>query len=464
MKYFYAKLSVIGVVLLMLLASCGQEVSVPGAIADGAGLPAAPEAYYYEAGAQNELIADVTLMPEGVFDFPSLHIQSELCPFDIERELWHDGYLTIEGTTEHFLLTDTPVRLRGRGNSTWIRGPEKRPLRIRFAEAQYFLDSPYPARDWILLANHFDMSLLRNYAAFYLASMLEGMDWTPFTRIVHLYVNGEYRGVYQLTDERDVGVGRADLTFDPDPTLSEYFFELDGHMVGWLADGNVENVDFFVAHDRAYDIRFPSRSDRGGHLEYLKDYVIRVGEAAMTHSYSEISALVDIDSLVDFYIVQELFKNIDVGNFSVFMQIRGQGENRRLYFGPVWDFDRSAGNTLYWTEYANLFAVIYNEWFNGFFSAPEIYERRLSRWNELIVGPIPQLLDRLVHLQEHYSDALLRNFVPHYNLFEGEPEWFDMIPEATREIKSHSGQLEYLIEWLSSRANWLDDYFNRRIE
>ena len=419
-----------------------------------------------------DLPSNRIVLPEGYLGFPSLHIVSEYDPFDVERDFWHDGVLALSGT--HYDFDHVPLRVRGRGNSTWFRGPEKRPLRLRFPEARTMFASEYAHRDWVLVANLFDPSLVRNYSAFYLARLLDNLDFTPSCHFVHLYVNGGYKGLYQLLDERDPSPGRGPLTFDPDPTKSEYLFELDGHLVGWREDEFELDVDFFVVGEgeqqRAYDIRYPRQNDWNGHLEYLRDFVQHAHAILQTRDYYAISQVIDIPSFVDFYLVQEFMKNIDVGEFSVFMTLRGQGDERRIHFGPVWDFDRSAGNTLYWTEYGHPHAAIRNYWFRNMLATPEIFDIVATRWNEINSrrGPISQTINHIADITSRYEESFLRNFEVHDHILGQEPgqgpDWFEILPIEVQEIDSFPGQIEYLMQWYAGRVWWLDAFFNRRYD
>jgi hypothetical protein len=397
-------------------------------------------------------------------DFPHLHITCELDPFDIDRELWHNGSVSMTDTEEDFMFDDLSVRIRGRGNSTWWRGPEKRPLRLRFPEPRAMLDSEHEARDWILLANLFDGSLLRNYSALYLAGLLDGMYWSPFSRFVHLHVNGEYWGLYQITDERDVGPGRAQLVFDPDPALSDYFLEIDDLAETWLRDGYVEDEDFFAVEGRAFDIRFPSESRWDGHLEFARDFVQEVNDIIRSRDYEAIKAVVDIPAFIDFYIVQEFFKNIDIGYRSVFFQIKGQGEDRRLVFGPVWDFDRSAGNTTdFWTTPERIFAGERCYWFKELLSVPEIFALTAERWNEIKDDQIAQMIGHVAETAQVYKTSFEKNFERHDHIFgSNPPQWFTMLPRVIWTMFSFEDHAAFLIDWFEARAEWLDDHFNGR--
>jgi hypothetical protein len=407
---------------------------------------------------------DAPLMPENIFDFPSLHIYSDYDPFAVERGFWHSGRLSVSGTSAPFILDDIAVDIRGRGNSTWHFGEEKRPLRLRFNTPRAILDSTHAARDWVLIANLFDFSLVRTHLAFYLAGLLDGMHWSPFSRLVHVYINGVYQGVYQLADERDEGAGRAELTYNPFPAYSEFLLEFGGDATTrdrLLSEGQIEGDDFIFANGWVIDVRFPRQRHRYNHMAYLLSYIERLDAAIKARDYHAILSKLCLDSLIDFYLVNELFKTIDISHRSIFMQIRGTGENRRLHFGPVWDFDRSSGNMAFWYTPYDIFAAQRNSWFADLLATPEIFSRTALRWNEIRNNELLQMIDYAQLLLDNYENALSRNFERHYHIFAyPEPDWIFMVPTHLRTIDTIQGQLHHLIEWFHARANWLDGHFN----
>ena len=398
-------------------------------------------------------------------DFPSLFITAPKHPFQQDRSYWQrDSSLTMTNTSPEFQFTDVDVRVRGRGNTTWIYGPDKRPLRIRFETPQPMLGSEYPHRDWILLANHFDRSLLRNHGAKYLGNLLTGMPWTPSSQFVHLYINGEYYGVYELTEERDVIVGRIELTHDPDPTISEYSLELNNHVIGWRASEFEEGVDYFELLTRAYQLRWPSGNLRNdGHFEYVHNYIQRTSNAIREHNWREITNLIDIPSFIDFYIVQELFKNADIARFSVFMQIRGQGDNRRLYLGPVWDFDQSSGNNEYVESPEGRLVERDNYWYNYLMQIPAFKQAVTERWDEVKLTYIPQTIEHIYYMATTFEDSFNRNFERHPYIMGDIFEWNWVHSYATAEIDTFIGQAEFLIDFLTLRKQWIDDFLHDRL-
>jgi len=459
----------------IVLTACGtsdehnQETS-PGpyeaaavTVYDNLSIPAQGDVNISIASSPELLHAPHIAPPEGYMGFPSLHIASHHDPFAVARDFWHDGAITLWGADEAHNFDNQPVRIRGRGSATWARGQEKRPLRLRFPEAQHMFGSEYPHRDWILLANLFDPSILRNHSAFYLASLLENLDFTTSSQLVHLYVNGKYQGLYQLTDERDPAPGRGPLHFDPDPTQSEYLFEMDGFLEDWVANDFEADIDFFTvgigSEERVYDIRFPGQSRWDGHLEYLRDHIRYVDSVLRSRDFEAIQQVIDLPSFIDFYLVNEFMKNINVGDSNMFLSLRGQGSQRRVHFGPVWNFDRSAGNNIYSTDYTGIFAGYQNIWFMHLMATPEIFALVEERWKE-IQYPISQMLDHITHISEYYEASFLRNFKRH-EILGGDHPWSNRIPQATREIYTFYEQVEYLLTWFDGRINWLNDFFSQ---
>ena len=385
---------------------------------------------------------------------PSIHIHTDLCPFE-DRERWQDGAVSAEGD-----FYDVDARIRGRGNTTWLMGPDKRPLRIRFAEPRAMMGSSYEAADWILLANHFDNSLLRNYGALYLGGLMGSMMFTPVPHNVHLYVNYEYMGIYVLTDERDVNDGRMNLASHSDPELSEFFLELDPRAYR----GGTTNLTYVIANERIYDIRYPGSSVRTEyHADYVREYLERVSRAIRAEDFEAVSRLIDIDSFVDFYIVQELFKNLDSYVASIFMHISGTGAERRLHKGPLWDFDISAGNAAHQvmgSDPYGLYTATLNYWYRHLMNTDEFSNAVRDRWNDVRNDELLETLERLAWLSENYRADFERNFARHNVLGRA----ILPTPEEILAIDTFVGHVGQLIDWLERRAAWLDMYFNGALQ
>jgi len=331
------------------------------------------------------------------------------------------------------------------------------------------MGTEHEARYWLLLANHFDPSLMRNHAAFHLSSQLV-FQFTPISYFVHLYVNGEYMGVYELTEERDAGPGRNEVTFDPDPTLSEYIIEMSWHPI---RHGGVAGVDFFMAGEslserysgrRAYRMRYPHRDDCNGHFAFAQQFIDHVSRVILSEDWETIQTLIDIPSFIDFYILQELLNNADVFRLSVFMTMQREGAGHRLFMGPVWDFDQSSGTTTGTADPRYRSIIRHGRdhyWLRTLMQMPEFFDLAAARWEEVKDTAIPQTIAHIQSMAITYQYDFDQNFERH-PIFEENPSWSWVNPYIW-EHTSFMAQIEFLVNYLEERARWMDDQFHRRI-
>jgi len=411
-------------------------------------------------GASPYFVTDVDF---GDGDFPILRIYTE--ENIIDRNYWISASLSLcNAATEEYEFEGVEARIRGRGHSSW--NWDKPSFRIRFSDAQPMLDSGHSARDWTFIANHFDNSLMRNYSAYYLASLLDGMYVAPFARFVDVYFNGEYQGVYMLSIQHSYIVdGQVYLQYDTNPAVSEFLLELDSRV---RRQGGTEFEDFILVNGRSYELRYPSGHNLAmDHARYAQNFLYRVEVLLMLRDET-VFELIHKPSFVDFYIISELYKDVDVGFSSVFMQIRGQGNNRRLEMGPVWDQDRSLGND---NRAANLHVVEYharypygiqaaesNHWFFYLMEIPAFFSAVTERWNDIKYDQVQQMMSHVENMARTYEASFERNFFRWPIL----GEQLAMQPQTVGEIDTFMGHVDFILDFLDRRIVWLDEYFNSR--
>ncbi|MCL2587928.1 MAG: CotH kinase family protein, partial [Oscillospiraceae bacterium] len=229
----------------------------------------------------------------------------------------------------------------------------------------------------------------------------------------------------------------------------------------------VEDEDFVTVNGMLYDIRWAGSSSQRtpAHVAYAKDYLYAVSEAIRSQDFEDILELIDLDTFVDFYIIQELVKNGDAHFLSVFMHISGQGAERRLYMGPLWDFDKAAGN-MRGQELGDgpelLFVAVLNYWYRYLMGIPEFFEAVVTRWNEVRDVEIAQTIDHIHAVAVHHQAEFERNFERHPMAELIRPE-SPTPPDAILAVEpTFMAHVDYLVSWLSARVLWLDDFFNGR--
>ena len=421
--------------------------------------------------------------PENLVGFPVLNIDNiggrplqEHGSFN--RTDWRDVNVTVSNAPADSILNNVAAQMRGRGNSSW--NADKRSFRLRFNHANVTMPgADHVARDWTFIANHRDYSLMRHYSAYHLAGLLDGYNTTPFTQFTHVYFNGAYQGVYMISihvpEPVNHGTGRISATRNPTPALSEFIIEYQLRYRLTREPHLVEGQDWFTLRDnRSYRIRYGGTST--AHHNYVRDFIRRVDNAFMARDMNTLRQLVCMDSFVDFYVLQELFRDSDSARASIFMQILGTGENRRLYMGPAWDFDHAAAGSS-WSSSSHPYHILLPngipedrqgftgnprpgayrcDWSYSLLQVPEFREAVAARLIEVRDNYLPQTTAHLLHMADFYRADFARNF-QRWNILGGP---VNQTPWIMQSIMTHRGQVEWLAGWLTIRMDYLVGYYN----
>lgn len=238
-----------------------------------------------------------------------------------------DGTECYEGVIEE---------MKGRGNSTWAL--DKKPFQIKLQE-KADLFGMGEAKTWILLANGFDETGIRNTIAFWMAKEA-GLAFTPESVAVDLYCNGEYQGNYLLCEKVQAGEERVDIGngFLIERELQDRY-EIAVYLEGKGGFVTKRGDYFLIEHPEN-----PTQEQ----IEAIRSFVQEAEDAVFAQdgvnpdtgrAWSE---YLDKDSFVRKYLLEEVTKNYDGGVTSAYYYMP-EGEEK-LYAGPAWDYDVIFGN------------------------------------------------------------------------------------------------------------------------
>ena len=258
------------------------------------------------------------------------------------------------------LVMDVKGRIRGRGNTTW--GMPKKPYRIKLDE-KHAVFGPWGNKDWILLADYSDKTLLRNIAMMEVSRVC-GMPWTPRMLSVEVYLNDEYIGVYAFSDHKEVAGRRVDIQV-AGPT------DLDGGYYLEIEEAMDEPVCFKTVWDTPVMFHYPEEPT-AAQQKYVKDWFDGF-ERALEHVQGEhdysYRSYIDIPSFINYYIIQEVAKNPD-GNVRKSTYLTKE-KGKPLVMYHVWDFDITLGNCDYTNfEKPDGWQMRYVKWYNQLFFDP----------------------------------------------------------------------------------------------
>ena len=414
---------------------------------------------------ETSLVLDDDLVLYASFNYDFLEIPAVIINTNdgsdiTSKEEYVASTVSICNTKEEWIIDSVDAGVRGRGNSSWNK--PKKPLRIKFDKKQSILGSEYKAKSWTLIANYVDKSLLRNYIAYELGDRFDGIDFSSMHNLVDLYLNNEYMGVYLLCDQVQTGDGRVSIDDSIDETGNNgYFIERDAR----ASSEGIENQDYFYFNGETYTFKTPDTEDeaflenKDVEITYITNYLQQCWDAILYGGWDEVNNLIDIDSFVDPYIVDELFANNDCGYSSCFYY---KDKDGKLFKGPLWDYDIGGGNINFHLgneEYCppdtKLWANDNNKWYKALAKRAEFVSavaEKLLAYRDTIFDVLG-LLDftNEKYLYSYVSEALERNFLR----WDIMGKYVYPEPESVYSLVTVQEQIEYLYNWLYERYNFM---------
>ena len=270
---------------------------------------------------------------------PSLHLDVQSGSMDLIHAVkgnQESGSLRLYSETGELTWSGPVESIRGRGNTSWLS--EKKPYSLTLARDADLLGMGQ-AKEWVLLANALDPSHLRNKAVYDLAAEA-GMAHTPESRWVDLYLNGNYAGLYLLSERNEIHPQRVAI-----PETGSFLVALEPW---WrLVQQNYPRVQL----DSGTGLRI---HDSGITEEALHRSLQPVENAVLAEDGRDPvtgknwQELIDVDSWVMEYLTGEIFGNVDAGIASTYLYRDGSEPSGKIYAGPVWDYDLAMGSESAW--------------------------------------------------------------------------------------------------------------------
>jgi len=423
------------------------------------------------------------------------------------------------------LLDNTEAEVKVRGN--WTTTYDKKPLRIKFTEKQNMagLNDGAQMKNWVLIAEYKDASMLRNKATFQIAEEILGKDgfYVSDSEFVEVYINEQYWGVYLLAEYQQINENRVNITeAEKDYTGTDigYFLELDGYCntedplqqfyidyannapltpydgkggsgrtIRYLDDAKVgftiksdvyseKQRDFIKGFvDGVYDILYYAAYKDEAYV-FNSDYTAITKTTTITPREA-IERVINVKSLVDTYIINEIGCDADIYWSSFYMSVDfGEEGDKKLTFCAPWDFDSGLGNKNRCANgkgyYASnivpdvnggpygggsfetlnpwLVVLAYEDWYRDMIS-----DTWTKTYDNGVFTRVYQMIDDTA---SNYAEMFDRNYDKWDNIrnnssFAGE------LSSGAKRCKTHKQAAEYLKSWLTSRVEFLNGEFHK---
>ena len=348
------------------------------------------------------------------------------------------GETNIDGGRDYENFPSAPMKIRGRGNSTWEF--PKKPFQMKLDDKAEFLGMPNDKK-WLFLAEYADKTMLRNTIAFEMG-YISNLDWTPEAKFAEVYINGDYNGTYNITqkvEESDNRVAIGD---------TGYLLELDQ-----LERLDSDDVYFESAVTERFiiNIKEPNLDAGSDEFTYIQNLITNFENNLFSQNFTDEATgyrqFIDMDSFIDWFLISEITKNVDSMFFSSIYLNVIPGE--KIKMGPLWDFDLSFGNVDYAdSRYPEGWWVKYNPWYERLFEDPAFVEAVRNRFEyfnnnrDYILNKIDTYAEKLKWAQEENDDKWQTIGVYVWP----NPVIFDTYQEEVDHMKA----------WYETRMDWLE--------
>ncbi|MBR3766567.1 MAG: CotH kinase family protein [Muribaculaceae bacterium] len=242
------------------------------------------------------------------------------------------GYASFGSAT-----SQTAMKIRGRGQASWT-DYDKKPYRFKLTIGTQLLGMS-KSKNFALMAYADDQHAFLRATTGYKVSQLMNLAYTPDRRAVELVLNGDYKGLYFLTETVRIDKDRVPITKQDDNAT-------DASLItgGWLLeiDNAVSTEQVTITEGNGSLARFTYKDPEAlssQQNEYLMSQLNGMDDAiyATDKNSTAWQQYIDLDTIARYYIVQEVMDNYKAFNGSTYLY-KDRGATSNWNFGPVWDF------------------------------------------------------------------------------------------------------------------------------
>lgn len=421
------------------------------------------EFYGFKSAGNNSKLFQTT-------NLPSVIIHTENGKDVVVKDLYLKGIISIISEEGTEIYTDS-LEIKGRGNASW--NFPKKPYRLKLYNKANLLGMPANEKNWTLISNYGDKTLMRNLLAFDLSRRVD-MPYTPAGKSVDLFLNGEYKGTYQLCDQIEVASKRVSIEKMPTatstlPDLSGgYLIEMDAYAyneISWF-ESQQSRIPVTIKYPKDDEITSVQRNYIVKHFNQMEISVFSSNYINPTQGFRK---YLDTESFLRHFLIGEMSGNTDT-YWSVYMykyrNLTNDPLKNKFYFGPVWDYDIAFENDSR-TYPINLNKEwIYNStgsnangirgWVNRLFSDPQMmvdlrriyadYRNKNVLSAEVLLNVVDQFAAEINHSQQ-------LNFI-RWNILN------QKVHMNFQALGSYQAEVDAMKKFIKDRVIWMDNKLN----
>ena len=382
-------------------------------------------------------------------------------------------------------------QIKARGNSTFTYA-DKKSYQIKLNTASDLLGNKEQVKTWVLLASYFDATQMHDKLMKDLATKL-GLAYTASCNWVNLYYDGEYRGVYLLSEKNSVGAASVAITdmeeaykaqnpsygdnmstglsqnaygqqFQYTKGLQEPANITGGYLIELNYDKWDEVSGFKTRQGVAFNVKSPEWCGEAAMRyisEYYQDFEDAVYATDKTGAYTGYNAstgkyfydYVDMDSLVKVFLLQELALNCDGFISSVYFYKDADG---KMFAGPIWDQDMTFGTG--WSKYNDASIVDYHYLAKALIQIPAFKTAVVKYYSSTFAPAVREWLGNngtIAHQYNLLKDSAAMNYTLWDYIRIGNPEVAGHIWQGA----SYESVVADMTSWIEARLSVMDKRF-----
>ena len=372
---------------------------------------------------------------------------------------------------------DTEARAMFRIRGASSRNFDKKNYLLKFKEADMVrsLDvslSGMAADDsWALHGPFLDKSLIRNYLCYNLAG--EIMDYAPNVRFCELFLNGEYLGLYLLTEKVSYsGNGRIGFTeTDPDLAVTSYILQVDrGASDPWY-DLETFGSDSYLTRGKLragqghIEVIYPGKTLTQSQRGYIISDFSRFEKALFSFDYNHpergYRKYIDVPSFIDFFLINEFTLNYDAPGLSTYLYKDVSGKLKMC----VWDFDAAFDYYLYSEITPETFRIHNALWFKYLFKDRAFVDQVVDRYSQLRKRFFSEeyLFQYIDETVAYLGPAIARNYekwgYSFNSTFNGTS--YDYLEPESRNVRSFDAAIQQIKDTIALRLEHMDSNLER---
>ncbi|MBS6456633.1 MAG: phosphodiester glycosidase family protein [Firmicutes bacterium] len=389
------------------------------------------------------------------------------------------------------IYSDGLKQIKARGNSTFTY-TDKKSYQIKLNTASDLLGNKEQVKTWVLLASYFDATQMHDKLMKDLATKL-GLAYTASCNWVNLYYDGEYRGVYLLSEKNSVGAASVAITdmeeaykaqnpsygnnmstglsqnaygqqFQYTKGLQEPANITGGYLIELNYDKWDEVSGFKTSQGVAFNVKSPEWCGEAA-MKYISEYYQAFEDAVYatdkTGAYTGYNAstgkyfydYVDMDSLVKVFLLQELALNCDGFISSVYFYKDADG---KMFAGPIWDQDMTFGTG--WSKYNDASIVDYHYLAKALIQIPAFKTAVAEYYSSTFAPAVREWLGNngtIAHQYNLLKDSAAMNYTLWDYIRIGNPEVAGHIWQGA----SYQGVVDEMTTWIENRLANMDSRF-----